>query len=691
MHKITQQQLDKLTRVDFVKSFTHARVDEVLSVGDLAIPVYRCQAVVAGSGAAGLRAAVELQRRNVQVLLVSAGLYTGTSACSGSDKQTLFTAASGKNGDDFVALAQALGAGGGMDLDLAYVEAVGSIHTLAGLQYLGLELPQDRYGAVLRYQTDHDATGRATSCGPRTSRLMVSVLLDEVQRLAIPLLRGASALRLLRRRTPQGQWCCAGLIVSTNSAQYNAYRLGIIDTSQVVLATGGPGDMYRDSVYPKKCYGSLGLALEAGMSLTNVMESQFGIGTPRTHFPWNLSGTYTQVMPCIYSLDDRGMEQHFLADYYRNTHELASAIFRKGYQWPFHASRTLNYGSSLIDMAVAKQIHLGHKVYMDFSRNPCGLAGDAAFTLAGLEKEAQDYLRNNDCADKLPIQRLQRMNPLAIELYKMHGHDLQQEPLEFAVNNQHMNGGIAVDIWGESDLAGCFATGEVAGTHGVTRPGGAALNSGQVFAIRAANKISRVLQLADPVHNQPADYVADIRHIVEFTRRSLQGDGTPLAQIKHDIRQRMSDEAGFIVRANDIHHSAFAACQLLHEVLHKGIKIDHYAQIAELMLWRHFALTSAAVLTMLDKYTGAGGGSRGARIILDDKGDALPCGRDGAIAAWRFRRERHADRENKYFIRWDGADFHHYQRPVIQHKDFYSGSFEKQWIDYLTGVIYNPE
>ncbi|MEN1335987.1 hypothetical protein, partial [Pseudomonas aeruginosa] len=104
-------------------------------------------------------------------------LYMGTSACSGSDKQTLFTAATAGNGDNFTKLAEALASGGAMDHDTAYVEAVGSLHTLGGLQYLGLELPEDRYGAILRYQTDHDEAGRATSCWPRTSRLMVKVLL----------------------------------------------------------------------------------------------------------------------------------------------------------------------------------------------------------------------------------------------------------------------------------------------------------------------------------------------------------------------------------------------------------------------------------------------------------------------------------------------------------------------------------
>ena len=99
------------------------------------------------------------------MLVVTRKLFWGTSAFSGSDKQTLHTACTKHHGDDFTKMAQALGGGGAMDADMAYVEAVGSIDAFAGLKFLGLPLPQDRYGAVLRYQTDHDDFGRATSCG----------------------------------------------------------------------------------------------------------------------------------------------------------------------------------------------------------------------------------------------------------------------------------------------------------------------------------------------------------------------------------------------------------------------------------------------------------------------------------------------------------------------------------------------
>lgn len=210
MSQLDDTILDALTHVTFPKGFAQAEPAWVVTVDGVDYPLWQTDALVVGSGAAGLRAAVELKRRQQNVLIASAGLYMGTSACSGSDKQTLFTAATAGNGDNFTKLAEALASGGAMDHDTAYVEAVGSLHTLGGLQYLGLELPEDRYGAILRYQTDHDEAGRATSCGPRTSRLMVKVLLEEVQRLAIPVLTSATVIKLLHQRDENGEDRVAG-------------------------------------------------------------------------------------------------------------------------------------------------------------------------------------------------------------------------------------------------------------------------------------------------------------------------------------------------------------------------------------------------------------------------------------------------------------------------------------------------
>ena len=463
---------------------------ESMTVGGYALPVQRPEALVLGSGAAGLRAAVELKRRGVDVVVASQSAFGGTSACSGSDKQTLHTANTAGRGDDFRALADALGAGGAMDEDTAYVEAVGSARALASLQFMGLPLPQDRLGGVLRYQTDHDEVGRATSCGPRTSRLMVQVLTREAIRLDIPIFNHTTGVRLLVAPGDKPRAVGVLAMAPKRRTSENPYGLAVFLCDFVIIATGGPGELYRDSVYPRHCFGSLGLALEAGVEAVNLTESQFGIGTPRDNFPWNLSGTYVQCMPYIFSRDARGNERNFLADYYRTTQELASNIFRKGYQWPFHATRMLEFGSSLLDLAVFRESQAGRKVFMDFNRNPLPVPGDAAFSLDRLDDDVRAYLANSGALLAEPIDRLRKMNPLSIELYKRYKYDIARDPLEFAINNQHMNGGLAVDTWGATNLEGCYAVGESAGTHGVTRPGGAALNAGQVFGTRCAEHIA---------------------------------------------------------------------------------------------------------------------------------------------------------------------------------------------------------
>jgi len=152
----------------------------------------------------------------------------------------------------------------------------------------------------------------------------------------------------------------------------------------------------------------------------NLTESQSGNGTPRDGFPWNLSGTYAQCLPYIHSVDTDGIERNLLGDYYRTTQELASNIFRKGYQWPFHALRMLDFGSSLVDVAIFRETRMGRKVLMDFNRNPEPVPGGAPFSLDHLDADVA-YLENNDALLGLPIERLAKMNPLSIELIAKSG------------------------------------------------------------------------------------------------------------------------------------------------------------------------------------------------------------------------------------------------------------------------------
>lgn len=686
---VPQDILDGLTDVDMPRLPNERPAPESIATRGAQVPLRRFTALVIGSGAAGLRAAVELKRRGVDVAVATQSAFGGTSACSGSDKQTLHTANSADQGDDFRALADAIGAGGAMDEDTAYVEAVGSARALASLQYLGLPIPQDRLGGVLRYQTDHDEVGRATSCGPRTSRLMVQVLAGEAIRLEIPIFNHTTAVHILVREQAERRVAGVLAIGQKHRSEHNPLGAVALLCDFLVLAAGGPGELYRDSVYPRHCFGSLGLALEAGVEAVNLTESQFGIGTSRDGFPWNLSGTYAQCMPYVFSVDTRGREHNFLADHYRTTQELASNTFRKGYQWPFHSTRMLDFGSSLFDLAVFRERQAGRKVFMDFNRNPLAVPGDDGFDLSRLDPDVAAYLEKSGALLDTPIERLRRMNPLSIELYKRYKVDIAASPLEFAMNNQHMNGGLAVDTWGRTTLAGCYAIGEAAGTHGVTRPGGAALNAGQVFGTRCAEHIASRRDTAGTQQSPEALVGAALDAVAAVIRADSP---VKIAALKREIQARMSDHAGMICRAADV-RAALAGARLLNELIQRH-GVSHEAKAFDAvhaLQWRHNALASEAVLAALDFYLGRGGGSRGARTVCDAQGDQVPQTRTGALEDFRFLSERAQDRAEQILVRLEEGRFVMRTRALRRRERGEKAFFERHWPDFLTGTIFDAQ
>ncbi|NDR56339.1 FAD-dependent oxidoreductase [Aliiruegeria sabulilitoris] len=685
--KVSQETLDALTDVEMPRLAPEPAFPDALETGGDRIPVLGCGCVVIGSGAAGLRAAVELKRRGVNVVIISQSAWGGTSACSGSDKQTLHTANTADQGDDYKAMGRALRAGGAMDEDTAYIEAVGSGRAMASLQYLGLPLPQNELGGTLRYQTDHDEVGRATSCGPRTSRLMVKVLAQEAIRLGVPIFNQTTGLRILTDGTGKERRVTGLLAIRPKDrSETNRFGLAAFQCGALVLAAGGPGELYRDSVFPNGCFGSLGMALEAGIEATNITEAQFGISTRREGFPWNLSGTYVQVIPHIYSVDAAGTERHFLADYYRTTQELASNVFRKGYQWPFHAGRMLDFKSSLVDLAIHRETEAGRRVFMDFNRNPLPVPGDRPFSLDRLDEDASLYLRNAGADQVLPIDRLRHMNPLAIELYRRYKVDIATDPLEFSVNNQHMNGGVKVDIWGQSNLAGVYAVGEAAGTHGVTRPGGSALNAGQVFGTRVAEHIAASGKAREVAQD---DISASLAAAVSAIRNLVQKDSPhSVHSLRQDIQTRMSDRAGIICKPSEVKVARDEARALNAAIRKRGIATGRPSEVARVVQWQQMALVSEAVLSALDHFIDQGGGSRGARAICDPNGEALPMSKNGPLSAYRFRTEKTAHKAEQIIVRMVGERL---EISTRQNRPFDGAArsfFERDWPNWLNGAIY---
>ena len=436
-------------------------------------------AVVVGSGCAGYNAADWLWTLGVKnIAVLTEGRLCGTSRNTGSDKQTYYKLSlAGDEGDSVMEMAKTLFAGGGMDGDTALAEAANSVRCFMKLKNLGVPFPTNEYGEFVGYKTDHDPYRRATSIGPYTSKKMTEVLERSVMEKGIPILDGYQAVKIVKSGNS-----VTGLIAIDRNVKDRA-ELVAVKTPYIILATGGPAGIYADSVYPQSQTGGSELAWDAGAEFSNLCEWQYGMAS--VDFRWNVSGTYQQVLPRYISIDDEGTEREFLTGYFSSSAEMLKNIFLKGYEWPFDARKIR--GSSYIDLIVYNETVIkGRKVYLDYTREPSGLENG----FAALDETAYGYLKNSDALIGLPIERLRKMNPRAIELYREHGIDITKEPLRIAVCAQHNNGGISVDSDWQTNVTGLYAAGECAGTFGVFRPGGTALNSTQVGSLRAAEHIA---------------------------------------------------------------------------------------------------------------------------------------------------------------------------------------------------------
>lgn len=451
-------------------------------IGGHTIPLYSLNTVIVGTGAAGYNAADRLfALGQTDIAMVTEGVNTGTSRNTGSDKQTYYKLTlSGTEPDSVREMADTLFSGQCVDGDVALCEAALSAQGFLRLVELGVPFPKNRYGEYIGYKTDHDPRRRATSVGPYTSRQMTEKLQASVAAKGIEVFDRMQVVRILA----DGQRAHGLLCLDLDAARDGDTRFIAFNCNSIVYATGGPAGMYADSVYPGGHYGATGLALEAGAAGQNLTEWQYGLASvaPR----WNVSGTYMQVLPRFVSTNaEGGDEREFLLDFFTDTGDMLSKVFLKGYQWPFDV-RKVDGGSSLIDILVYMESGKGRRVFLDFRQNPGGTDVD----FAALAPEAQDYLEKAGACFGTPLQRLLHMNAPAVDFYRDKGVDLEGERLEIALCAQHNNGGLAVDCWWHTSLEGLFAAGEVSASHGVYRPGGSALNAGQVGSTRAAQYIA---------------------------------------------------------------------------------------------------------------------------------------------------------------------------------------------------------
>jgi succinate dehydrogenase/fumarate reductase flavoprotein subunit len=543
--------------------------------------------IVIGTGCAGYNAADWLYDLGVtNIAVITEGINMGTSRNTGSDKQTYYKmSVAGEGGDSVYHMAKTLFDGGAVHGDTALIEAAGSVKSFMKLVNLGLPFPTNEYGAYIGYKTDHDpgALQRATSCGPLTSKLMTEALEKSVRAKGIQIFDQCHALKILVEDNE-----VKGVVTSVPGTVYSTLYCG-----NIILATGGPAGIYADSVFPVSQTGGTGLALAAGAVMCNLNQWQYGLAS--TDFRWNVSGTYQQVLPRYISVDAEGNEYEFVHEHYTTPDRGLNRVFLKGYQWPFDTLKVP--GSSEIDLLVAAEMkEKGRTVYMDFRRNPSGL------DFAKLSEEAYGYLEKSEALFGTPIERLAKMNPKAIQLYKNNGIDLYKEPLKVAVCAQHCNGGVAVDANWQSSVKGLYAAGEAAGSFGIYRPGGSALNATQVGAMRAAEHIAKQKE-----PQQSAVY--------SFGSPQIKYSGTPTAEANMKARaEQMSKYAAYNRDINKMKelHSQFSRDM---ETFYADNTIRDESGIPLLYKCRDLLATQIAVLSAMIFSAEEAGTHSGALVV----------------------------------------------------------------------------
>ncbi|MFL7793907.1 MAG: FAD-binding protein, partial [Anaerolineae bacterium] len=279
--------------------------------------------LVIGSGASGLNAAVQLRAGGVEdVALVTEGLQMGTSINTGSDKQTYYKLGMyGGDTDAPALMAESYFSGGSMHGDLALVEAAVSARAFNHLVSLGVPFPRDAYGQFVGYKTDHDPRQRATSIGPYTSREMCRALIRRVQELGIKVREGRNVVQLLTVGEGDEKRAAGAIVVDADG------NLEVYGAENVIFAVGGPGGLYKTSVYPEVHTGAIGLALMVGAKGQSLPESQYGLAS--IQFRWNVSGTYMQVIPRFISTDADGLgnPREFMREYFGSVGEMNSMVF----------------------------------------------------------------------------------------------------------------------------------------------------------------------------------------------------------------------------------------------------------------------------------------------------------------------------------------------------------------------------
>ena len=220
-----------------------------------------------------------------------------------------------------------------------------------------------------------------------------------------------------------------------------------------------------------------------------------------------------------------------------------------------------------------------------------------------------------------------------------------------------------------------FAAGECAGTHGITRPGGSALNAGQVGSLRAAQYISQNgnITISD------GDFEKILNEAESAHKKQLENISKNYDNIDEMIsaaQRRMSDNAAAIRNKSNMEKALRETEKELSHIC-ENAGVSEKSKLYKFYKLKDILVTQLAVLAAMINYADTVGDTRGSSLCYDEKGKL----RDGLEEMFRFSEENGNTRAkvqetvilgNEFKCCWRDV------RPIPKNSNF----FENIWRGY---------
>jgi len=426
------------------------------------LPHYFADVLIIGGGLAGLRAAIAIDPKlNVLVVTKDAVQQSNSSYAQGGIAGVL------DPDDRFEEHVQdTLVAGGTLCdervVDMVIREAPGRIQELIDW---GTHFDEQQGRIVLGREGGHSHNRIVHALGDMTGKEVMRAVIAHTQRL--PNVRIWESTFTLDLLTHEG--ACRGAIVATRHGEKM-----LVWARQTILATGGCGQIYRESTNPLVATGDgHAMAYRAGAQLRDM--------------------EFVQFHPTVLYI--AGGSRSLITEAVRG--EGGRLVDKEGFRFmPGYDPRAELAPRDIVSQAIVSQMEKTRHacVYLDVTHL------DAAFVL--------------------------KRFPGIAAACKQFGIDITRDKIPVRPGAHYMIGGVTVDLVGRTSVPGLWAAGEVSssGLHGANRLASNSLLEGLVYGAHAGIAASqaareapgdfRVYPLANPVVAPPAEPLdlVDIRN-----------------------------------------------------------------------------------------------------------------------------------------------------------------------------------